>query len=31
MRKIKTVSDLERWRKDILEKQKEYEVIISVC
>jgi NADH-quinone oxidoreductase subunit F len=31
MRKIKSISDLERWRETILEKQKQDEVIISVC
>lgn len=31
MRKIKTVSDLEKWRKDIIDKQKRYEMTISVC
>ncbi len=31
MRRIKRVSDLERWREDIIRKQNEYEVIVSVC
>jgi len=31
MRKIKSLSDLEKWRKDILRKQDEFETIISVC
>ena len=31
MRKIKSVSDLERWRQDIISKQKENGVVISVC
>ena len=31
MRKIKSVSDLERWKEDIIKKQKEYEMIVSVC
>lgn len=31
MRKIKSVSDLEKWREIILSKQKEYETVISVC
>ena len=31
MRKIKSVSDLERSQKDILLKQKQYEIVISVC
>ncbi len=31
MRKIKSVSDLEKWRENILSKQKEYETVISVC
>ena len=31
MRKIKSASDLERWRENILSKQKQDEVTISVC
>ncbi len=31
MRKIKFVSDLGKWKENILSKQKEYETIISVC
>lgn len=31
MRKIKSVSELKRWRQDILSKQKKYEIVISVC
>jgi NADH-quinone oxidoreductase subunit F len=31
MRKIKSVSDLERWREQVLSKQKQDEVVISVC
>ncbi len=31
MRKVRTVSDLERWQKDILKKEQGYEIIISVC
>ncbi|MEW6376307.1 MAG: NADH-quinone oxidoreductase subunit NuoF [Thermodesulfobacteriota bacterium] len=31
MRKIKSVSDLERWRKDIITKQEEDGVVVSVC
>ncbi len=31
MRKIRTVADLERWRKDIIKKQEKYEMTISVC
>jgi NADH:ubiquinone oxidoreductase subunit F (NADH-binding)/(2Fe-2S) ferredoxin/Pyruvate/2-oxoacid:ferredoxin oxidoreductase delta subunit len=31
MRKIKSVSDLERWKEHILSKQKQDEVVISVC
>jgi NADH:ubiquinone oxidoreductase subunit F (NADH-binding)/(2Fe-2S) ferredoxin/NAD-dependent dihydropyrimidine dehydrogenase PreA subunit len=31
MRKIKSISDLEKLRKSIMEKQKEYEVAVSVC
>lgn len=31
MRKIKSVLDLERWRQDIISKQKENGVVISVC
>jgi NADH:ubiquinone oxidoreductase subunit F (NADH-binding)/(2Fe-2S) ferredoxin/Pyruvate/2-oxoacid:ferredoxin oxidoreductase delta subunit len=31
MRKIKSVSDLETWRKDIVTKQKQYDAVISVC
>lgn len=31
MRRIKSVSDLERWRKHIIEKEKEHDVIVSVC
>lgn len=31
MRKIKSVSDLEKWREDILSKQNQNGVVISVC
>jgi NADH-quinone oxidoreductase subunit F len=31
MRKIQSVSDLERWREDVIKKEKEHEVIVSVC
>jgi NADH-quinone oxidoreductase subunit F len=31
MRKIKSVSDLEKWREDIIKKQKGYEMVVSVC
>jgi NADH-quinone oxidoreductase subunit F len=31
MKKIKSLHDLERWREDILLRQKEYEATISVC
>ena len=31
MRKIKSISDLERCRQDILSKQKQYETVVSVC
>jgi NADH-quinone oxidoreductase subunit F len=31
MRKIKSVSDLERWKEHILSKQKQDEVVVSVC
>jgi NADH:ubiquinone oxidoreductase subunit F (NADH-binding)/(2Fe-2S) ferredoxin/NAD-dependent dihydropyrimidine dehydrogenase PreA subunit len=31
MRKIKSVSDLERRREDIISKQKGYDVVVSVC
>lgn len=31
MRRVKTVSDLERWQQDILRRQKEDEIVISVC
>jgi NADH:ubiquinone oxidoreductase subunit F (NADH-binding)/(2Fe-2S) ferredoxin/NAD-dependent dihydropyrimidine dehydrogenase PreA subunit len=31
MRKIKSLSDLDSWRENILSRQKEYEVIVSVC
>lgn len=31
MSRIKTLSDLERWRQDILGRQAQYETIISVC
>jgi NADH-quinone oxidoreductase subunit F len=31
MRRIMSVSDLERWRASILSKQSRYEVVISVC
>jgi NADH:ubiquinone oxidoreductase subunit F (NADH-binding)/(2Fe-2S) ferredoxin/NAD-dependent dihydropyrimidine dehydrogenase PreA subunit len=31
MRKIKSASDLEQWRENILSKQNDYEVVISVC
>jgi NADH-quinone oxidoreductase subunit F len=31
MRKVKSISDLERWREDVIKKEKEYETIVSVC
>ena len=31
MRKIKSVSDLERWKENILSRKNQDEVIISVC
>ncbi|OGP96063.1 MAG: NADH dehydrogenase [Deltaproteobacteria bacterium RBG_16_47_11] len=31
MRKIKSASDLERWKEDILTKQKKHEMVLSVC
>jgi NADH:ubiquinone oxidoreductase subunit F (NADH-binding)/(2Fe-2S) ferredoxin/NAD-dependent dihydropyrimidine dehydrogenase PreA subunit len=31
MRKIESVSDIERWRENILSKQKQREVVVSVC
>jgi NADH:ubiquinone oxidoreductase subunit F (NADH-binding)/(2Fe-2S) ferredoxin/NAD-dependent dihydropyrimidine dehydrogenase PreA subunit len=31
MRKIKSVSDLEKWREDVIQKDKEHEVIVLVC
>jgi NADH-quinone oxidoreductase subunit F len=31
MRKIKSASDLERWREDSISKQKQFEMVISVC
>jgi NADH:ubiquinone oxidoreductase subunit F (NADH-binding)/(2Fe-2S) ferredoxin/Pyruvate/2-oxoacid:ferredoxin oxidoreductase delta subunit len=31
MRKIKSISDLESWRKQIVAKQKKYKTVISVC
>lgn len=31
MKKIKSISDLERCRQDILSKQKQYETVVSVC
>jgi hypothetical protein len=31
MRGVKSVQDLEKWKKDILAKQKPHEAIISVC
>ncbi|NWF93570.1 MAG: NADH-quinone oxidoreductase subunit NuoF [Syntrophaceae bacterium] len=31
MRKIKTASDLEKWRQDIIKKQKRDEIVVSVC
>ena len=31
MRKIKSVSDLEKWKEDILSKQKQDEMVVSVC
>ena len=31
MRKIKSVSDLERWKENILSREKQDEVIVSVC
>jgi len=31
MRKVKSLKDLEKWREDILLKQKRHEMIISVC
>ena len=31
MNKIKSVSDLKRWKKDIIERQKQVKTIVSVC
>ena len=31
MRELKSVSDLERWKEDIIKKQKQYEMVVSVC
>lgn len=31
MRKVKSLKDLEKWREDILLKQKSHEMIVSVC
>ena len=31
MRKIKSISDLEKWKENILSKQKRHETIVSVC
>ncbi len=31
MRKIRSVSDLEKWKDDILRKQNEYQTVVSVC
>src|SRR3989304_813092 len=31
MRKIRTVSDLEGWKEDIIKRQKQYETVVSVC
>ncbi len=31
MRTIKAVKDLEKWKNDILSKQKDHEIIVSVC
>ena len=31
MRKIKSISDLESWRKQIVAKQKKYKTVVSVC
>ena len=31
MRRIKSVSELEKWRDQIISKQKEYDAVISVC
>lgn len=31
MRKVKSLSDLERWREDILQRLQKFEMIISVC
>jgi len=31
MRKIESVSDLEKWKENILKKQQQYEMVLSVC
>ena len=31
MRRIKSVSDLEKWKENILSKQKQDEIVVSVC
>src|SRR4030042_3300078 len=31
MRRIKAVSDLEKWKENILSKQKQDEIVVSVC
>jgi NADH-quinone oxidoreductase subunit F len=31
MRKVKSISDLEKWKKYIISKQKQYEMVVSVC
>jgi NADH-quinone oxidoreductase subunit F len=31
MRRIKSISDLEKWRENILSKQKQDEIVVSVC
>ena len=31
MKKIRSVSDLEKWREDILARQKQYKAIVAVC
>ena len=31
MKKIRSVPDLERWREEVIQKEREYEAILSVC
>ena len=31
MRRIKSISDLEKWKENILSKQKRDEIVVSVC